>query len=215
MKIKRVAWSTFLLTSENITVLTDPVLLTNVGLTLPKSKVDICLFSNYPSKIQTSVLADTKLTNKIVPDKRESVMEISTPGEFEVGGLMIRRGMEDKFFIIDEKTVRVVYMGGTDNTFDPNSVKDLGDVDVLILPVGDGVNFMDFDTVEKVISNIDPAILIPCAYKEEGVKNATVKTKEEFIQHFGFGNVREESYLNINKKSVEEDQKSVEVIFLT
>ncbi len=50
--------------------------------------------------------------------------------------------------------------------FDPKKTKNLGDVDVLIVPVGDGVNFMDFDKIERVISNTDPSILIPCAYKE-------------------------------------------------
>ncbi|MHC1716975.1 MAG: MBL fold metallo-hydrolase [Candidatus Dojkabacteria bacterium] len=214
MKIKRVGWSTFLFTSENITILTDPVMLSTVGLSLPKTKVDVCLFSNYTEPVKESIIKDSKLESKIVPDKRESVMEINTPGEFEVGGLMIRRGIVDNFYIIDEKSVRIVYMGGTDNTFDPNSVKDIGDVDVLILPVGDGVDFMSFENIEKVLSNVDPAILIPCSYKESGVKNENVKSKEEFTKHFGFGNVKEESYLSINKKSIEEEQKSVEVIFL-
>lgn len=56
--------------------------------------------------------------------------------------------------------------------------------------------------------------MIPCAYKEGGLKNLDVKDKEEFVKHFGFGNVRNESYLNVSKKIVEEEQKSVEVIFL-
>jgi L-ascorbate metabolism protein UlaG (beta-lactamase superfamily) len=127
---------------------------------------------------------------------------------------MIRRGIGDDFYVIDEKNIRVVYMGGTDNTFDLAKSKDLGDVDVLILPVGDGVNFMDFDKIEKIISNTDPAILIPCAYKGEGGKNGELKSKEEFIKHFGFTNVRDENYLNVNKKKVEEEEKSIEVIFL-
>ena len=141
-------------------------------------------------------------------------MEINTPGEYEVGGIMIRRGIRDDFFIIDEKTTRVVYMGGTDNSFDPKKVKDLGDVDVLIIPVGDGVNFMDFEKIENVLSNIDPAILIPCAYKEGGSGNGDLKSKEEFIKHFGFANVHEESYITVNKKKVEKDQQGVEVVFL-
>lgn len=214
MKIKRIGWTSFLLTSENLSVLTDPVSLVTSGLSLPKTKADVCLFSNYTEPIKESILKDKKLESKVVPDKRDTVMEIDTPGEFEIGGLMIRRGISDNFYIVDEKSIRVVYMGGTDNTFDPDTVKDIGDVDVLILPVGDGVNFMSFDSIEKVISNIDPAILIPCAYKEGGLKNLDVKDKEEFVKHFGFGNVRNESYLNVSKKIVEEEQKSVEVIFL-
>ncbi len=214
MKIKRRGWTSFLITSDNISVLTDPLELSESEAKLPKTKADICLFTKYPKKIKKSILQDNKLQKKVVPDNRGEIMEINTPGEYEVGGIMIRRGIEDDFFIIDEKTTRVVYMGGTDNSFDPKKMKDLGDVDVLIIPVGDGVNFMDFDKIEEVISHTDPAILIPCAYKEGGSGNGDLKSKKEFIKHFGFANVREESYITVTKKKVEQDQQSVEVIFL-
>lgn len=128
--------------------------------------------------------------------------------------MMIRRDLGESFYMIDEKNLRVVYMGGTDKDFEIENSKDLGDVDVLIVPVGDGVNFMSFETIEKVISNADPALLIPCAYQEEGLKNKDLKTREEFIKHFGFPDVQDESYINVKKKKVEQDQKSVEVIFL-
>jgi len=213
MKIKKVGWTSFLLTSENITALTDPLMLNELDTNFPKIKADICLFTN-SKKIKKTLIKDNKLEKKVVGDNREEIIEIAGPGEYEIGGLMIRRGIGDDFYVIDEKNIRVVYMGGTDNTFDLEKSKDLGDVDVLILPVGDGVNFMDFDKIEKIISNTDPAILIPCAYKGEGGKNGELKSKDEFIKHFGFTNVRDENYLNVNKKKVEEEEKSIEVIFL-
>jgi hypothetical protein len=214
MKIKRRGWTSFLIVSDDISVLTDPLMLSKTDASFRKTKADVCLFTEYNKKIKKSILKDNKLQKKVVPDNREEIMEINTPGEYEVGGIMIRRGIEDDFFIIDEKTTRVVYMGGTDKDFDLEDVKDLGDVDVLIIPVGDGVNFMDFDKIEKVISNTDPAILIPCAYKEGGSGVKDLKSKEEFIKHFGFANVHEESYITVTKKKVEQDQQSVEVIFL-
>jgi hypothetical protein len=214
MKIKKVGWTSFLLSADSITVLTDPLKLLKIQKSFPKTKADICLFTNYDKDIKKSIVKDNKLDKKIVTDNRESIMEISIPGEYEVGGLMIRRGIGDDFFIIDEGTLRIVYMGDTDNSFDPKEVSDLGDVDVLIVPVGDGVNFMSFEKLEKVFSNTDPAILIPCAYKEENEENDKLKSKEEFIKYFGFPNVRDENYLNVDKKKVEKDQQSVEVVFL-
>jgi L-ascorbate metabolism protein UlaG (beta-lactamase superfamily) len=214
MKIRRRGWTSFLITSDEISVLTDPLMLKKSGASFRKTKADICLFTNYSKKIKKSILKDNALQKKVVPDNRKEIMEISTPGEYEVGGIMIRRGVNDDFFIIDEKITRVVYMGGTRKDFDPDDVKDLGDVDVLIIPVGDGVEFMDFETIEKVISNTDPAILMPCAYKEGGSDKKGLRSKEEFIKYFGFANVHEESYLSVSKKKVEKDQKGVEVIFL-
>jgi hypothetical protein len=214
MKIKRIGWTSFLITSDNISILTDPLELSESGASFPKTRADVVLFTNYPKEIKKGILKDNKLDSKVVSEEREEVMEISTPGEYEVGGMMIRRGITDDFFIIDEKTIRAVYLGGTNKDFDPKKTKNLGDVDVLIVPVGDGVNFMDFDKIERVISNTDPSILIPCAYKDGGSGKKDLKSKEEFIKHFGFANVREENYINVSKKKVEKEQQSVEVVFL-
>lgn len=215
MKIKKVAWTSFLISSPSISVLTDPLITSTSNGAFPKTSTDIIAVTNYEKEIKENIIKDNGLDTKIVPEHRDKVMEIAMPGEFEVGGLMIRRGINSDFYIIDENTLRVVYMGGTGKNFDLATVKGIGDVDVLILPVGDGQNFMDFDTMEKVISEIDPAVLLPCAYKEDGKKENDCKSKDDFIKHFGFANVRNENFLNVTKKKVdEEEQQSVEVIFL-
>jgi len=215
MKIKKIGWTSFLISSPNISVLTDPLKLSEAGVSFPKTQADIAIFSDFDKDVKETILKDYKLENKVVPDHRDIIMEISTPGEFEVGGIMVRRNLGTDYYIVDENTLRVLYLGGTDHLFNIDTLKDFGDVDVLILPVGDGVKFMNFDTMEKVISEIDPAVLLPCAFNEDGAKGNDSKSKDEFIKHFGFANVREESSLNVVKKKVdEEQQQSVEVIFL-
>lgn len=215
MKIKKIGWTSFLISNSNISAMTDPLMLVEAGVSFPKTGTDIVVVTQYGEDIKEGIIKDNKLESKVVPEHREKIFEISTSGEYEIGGLMIRRDMDSDMYIIDENNLRVVYLGGTNKDFDPAKLKNTGDVDVLILPVGDGVNFMDFDAMEKVISEIDPAIILPCAYSEEGPKGNTLKSKDEFIKHFGFANVRDESYINVTKKKVdEEDQQSVEVIFL-
>jgi len=215
MKIKKIGWTSFLISNANISAMTDPLMLAEAGVSFPKTSTDIVVVTQYGEDIKEGIIKDNKLESKVVPEHREKIFEISTSGEYEIGGLMIRRDMDSDMYIIDENNLRVVYLGGTNKDFDPAKLKNTGDVDVLILPVGDGVNFMDFDAMEKVISEIDPAIILPCAYREEGPKGNTLKSKDEFIKHFGFANVRDESYINVTKKKVdEEDQQSVEVIFL-
>lgn len=215
MKIKKIGWTSFLITTPNISVITDPLKYVEEKKGFPKTSADISIFTKYEKEIKGSILKDTGLSEKVTPEHRKEVFEIFTPGEYELSGIIIRRSIDTDFYIIDENSLRVVYMGGTDSTFKVDNIKDLGDVDVLILPVGDGVNFMSFDTMEKVISDIDPAVLIPCAFSEDGAKGNSFKSKEEFIKHFGFANVREETTLNVVKKKVdEEEQQSVEVVFL-
>lgn len=206
-------WTTFILSTDNISVATDPIY---DGKSINgKVEADVILLTNYEKDVRKGIIIDNGLQNKIVPDKRKSVMEIYSPGEYEVGGIMIRRGLEDNFYIVDERNIRVVYMGGTGKDFDPQKAKNLGDVDVLIVPIGNGDLFMDYEVLEKVISNMDPAILIPCGYAEDSKNGEKVKSSKDFLEYFGFANVREENYYNVAKKKVdEENQSSVEVIFL-
>ena len=67
MKIKKIGWTSFLLTSDNITALTDPLMLANSGVNFPKTRADVCIFtdSKDPKK---SILEDIKLYNKAVGD---------------------------------------------------------------------------------------------------------------------------------------------------
>lgn len=214
MKIRNIGWSTFLLDSSDISILTDPLALKRSGLSFPKSKADVVLFTEKELLAKENIIEESDLKKKVDKSHRDSIIEISSPGEFEVGGVMIRRDVDSDFYIIDEKMLRVVYMGLLDNSFDVSLTKDLGDVDVLILPIGNGDQFIDYEKIEKILANIDPAILLPCAYKREGLKiGKDIKDRDAFIKHFGFTNVKDESYISITS-TPEQEQKSMQVIFL-
>ena len=108
-----------------------------------------------------------------------------------------------------------MYMGLAGKDFNPKDVEDVGDVDVLIAPIGNGDMFLDYETLEKVFSEVDPQILIPCGLNEDGAKlGEELKSREEFIQHFGFSNISDESYITVKPRSKEKDESPMEVIFL-
>lgn len=214
MKIKNLGWTSFQFAVNDISIITDPVAHRDSGLSFTKNSADVVLFTDEKYLETENILKKEDIDKKIVPGERGSIIEISSPGEFEVGGVMIRRDLDDTFFMIDESALRVVYMGLLGKDFDVEKTKDLGDVDVLVLPIGNGDSFVDYDKIQKILSNIDPTILIPCAYKQDGLKiGGELKSREEFIKHFGFTNIRDESYLNV-KPSPEEENKNMEVVFL-
>ncbi len=214
MKIKNLGWSSFLLSAGEISILTDPLALKDSGLSFTKNKADVVLFSGKELSGKENILEENDLRKKIEPDHRESIIEVSSPGEYEIGGMMIRRGVDSPFYTIDEAVLRVVYMGLVDNTLDVAQTKDLGDVDVLILPIGNGNLFIDYEKIEKILNYIDPTILLPCSYQKDGLKiGKDLKGKDDFIKYFGFTNVREESYLNVTP-TPEQENKNIEVIFL-
>ncbi|HBB64480.1 MAG: hypothetical protein UR34_C0001G0019 [candidate division WS6 bacterium GW2011_GWC1_33_20] len=214
MKIKSLGWSSFQLSTGDTTVLTDPLALKQSGLSLSKSSADVVLFTDKGLEGKENILAENDLLKKVEPEHRDKIIEISSPGEFEIGGLMIRRDVDSTFFTIDETVLRVVYMGLLKNDIDISLAKDLGDVDVLIIPIGNGDLFVEYEKLEKIINYIDPTILIPCAYKQDGLKiGKDLKSREDFIKYFGFTNVREETYVNVTP-TVEQENKNMEVIFL-
>ena len=214
MKIKSLGWSSFSLSNDNMSILTDPVALKESGIGLPKCKADVVLFSQRDLYGKEDILREYELEKKIEPDHRDNIFEISSPGEYEIGGMMIRRGIDLPFYTIDEGNLRVVYMGVIDNSLDVSKTKDLGDVDVLILPIGNGDLFIDYEKIEKILNYIDPTVLLPCAYKTDGLKvGKDIKSRDDFIKYFGFTNVKEQSSLNVTS-TVEQESKIMEVIFL-
>ena len=214
MKIKSLGWSSFCLSNDNISILTDPVALKESGIGLPKCKADVVLFSQRDLYGKEDILREYELEKKIEPDHRDNIFEISSPGEYEIGGMMIRRGIDLPFYTIDEGNLRVVYMGVIDNSLDVSKTKDLGDVDVLIIPIGNGDLFIDYEKIEKILNYIDPTVLLPCAYKTDGLKvGKDIKSRDDFIKYFGFTNVKEQSSLNVTS-TVEQESKIMEVIFL-
>jgi len=215
MRIKKHNWTSFVISGDNVTLLTDPQELKKSGLSFTKVKADVVLFSNPKLTLKTDIIKSEDMSKKVVPDTRKHIVEISSPGEFEIGGLMIRRPIKTDFYIIDELNLRVLYMGLAGKDFDVKDLEDVGDVDVLIAPIGNGDLFIDYDKLEKVFSAVDPEILIPCGLKEDGNKlGKDLKSKEDFIKHFGFSNVSEESYITVKPKGKEKDEKPMEVIIL-
>jgi hypothetical protein len=215
MKIKKHNWTSFIISGDNITVITDPQELNKSGLSFTKAKADVVLFSDPNLKMKNNIIKSEGIEKKVVPDKRGKIIEISTPGEFEIGGLMIRRPVRTNFYLIDEQNLRVMYMGLADKEFNIKDVEDVGDVDVLIAPIGNGDMFLDYETLEKVFSEVDPQILIPCGLKEDGAKlSKDLKSRDDFINHFGFSNVSDESYITVKPKTKEKEEAPMEVIFL-
>jgi hypothetical protein len=215
MRIKKHNWTSFIISGDNVSIITDPQELKRSGISYLKASADVVLFSDPKYRLKEDILKSEDMTKKVVPDNRKDIVEISCPGEYEVGGFMVRRPIRTNYYIIDEQNLRVLYMGLAGKDFDPNDLEDVGDVDVLIAPIGNGDLFLDYDKLEKVFSATDPNILLPCGLKEDGTKlGKGLKSREDFIKHFGFSSVSDESYITVKPRSKEKEEAPMEVIFL-
>lgn len=100
---------------------------------------------------------------------------ISGPGEYEVQGVFVRaiplksgQGTTHIFWIETEDVVLVV-TGPLAEIPDETALQQIEDIDVLFVPMGGG-GVLDADKAEKLISELEPRIVIPMMYAAEGLK---------------------------------------------
>lgn len=214
MKIKSLGYTSVKLQFNNVEIIVDPVSAKKIGGSFPKTSGDVVLFTSADLINRENILEEEGLSDKVESEKRESVLEISNPGEYEVGEVFIRRPLLSNYYILDENDIRTVVIGLDSKDIKPEELKDLGDVDVLVIPGGDGDQFISYDKLEKIIAAIDPTTLVPVGFANDKVKVDNLKTSEEFIKHFGYQNVSEESLLKVTKGK-EEDSKIMNVTLLS
>lgn len=90
-------------------------------------------------------------------------MEISEPGEYEVGGISIL-GMqfgENKIFVFEIDGLRVAYFGNFTKGITDENVSQIGSIDVFIINVGNSAK----ESV-KVVGSIDPYFVLPFSNAE-------------------------------------------------
>ncbi|HLB95614.1 MAG TPA: MBL fold metallo-hydrolase [Patescibacteria group bacterium] len=99
-------------------------------------------------------------------------LKISTPGEYESGGVQVE--VIDGTIVLFSEKMTVAWMKKA-RTLSDQELEKLNGIDVLLIGVGGGV-FTETKTAIEVISQIDPKIVIPM-YEE----NLESFTKEEGI----------------------------------
>lgn len=164
MNIKWFGHSCFLLTSNNGTrILTDPFD-EQVGYPLPKVEADIVATSH--DHFDHGNIGIVSGYSKHIKDPgtyKYHDIDISGTATFhdEKGGEL--RGKNTVFvFTIDG--IKVCHLGDLGHTLSEQQIREIGQIDVLLVPVG-GVFTIDAITAVNVVNSLNPAITIPMHYK--------------------------------------------------
>ena len=89
------------------------------------------------------------------------------PGEYEKGGVIINgiADGENTIFAFRLEEINVGYMGLISHDLTEDEAKQIGDIDILFLPLGlEGS--ADMKTALKLLAKIDPKIVIPMLYSD-------------------------------------------------
>ncbi len=144
---------------------------------------------------------------------------ISGPGEYEIKDVFIK-GFASKsnyggkerintIYSVALENMNICFLGALSDINLSSEVKEaLGDVDILIVPVGDDT-VLDATKAEKLTVEIEPKIIIPMHFGDVGIKDALKK----YLKEAGEDNVKPIDKLTIRRKDLE--GKMGEVIVLS
>jgi len=146
-----------------------------------------------------------EIAQKVKAPKREEPYIINEFGEYELGGVMIHYNPKTGFLRIDDGYLRILFLGFQKDGLEVAAFDDLGDVDALIVPIGESRRMESTKVIEKVISEVDPTYLIPYGFVGDEL--------EKFMRECGYATYETEKSLKLSNTR-DPDQKNIQIVIL-
>lgn len=130
---------------------------------------------------------------------------ISNDGEYEIGGVFIQKVSHSSgrsFSLMEAEGIKICHLGGNFDQKEPDSefMDMVNKTDVLMIPVG-GNGRLGPKEAARIISQIEPKIVIPMSFKIAGTKEKLEEVKE-FLKVMGIDSKEEVLKLNIKEKDL-------------
>jgi len=205
MKIKFYGNSCFSVSNGNFTIISDP----HDKLKNPL-KADIVTISQN----------DPKHNIKAVIQGEPKVFD--WPGEYEVGGVHMqgiasfhntkddKEQKENTIFTFEINGVHFCHLGQLGTKLIPEQLEQIGDVDVLFIPVG-GKMTIDAKKAKEVIEQVEPRIIIPMAYCVEDDK-CGLGPLAPFLQEMGAQTIEPIDEFDLKRSELPEDSSKVVIL---
>jgi len=201
--------SCFRLRDRAATAVTDPYG-KDMGLILPRVRADIVTVSHDAD--------DHSFTRGVKGD----FQVLSGPGEYEVSsvfvtGLELRGGKPKKevtpalrntVFLFEFDDLTVCHLGDLNIVPTQAQVEEaLGEVDVLLIPVGGGES-LNASQASEVVSLLEPHIVIPMHYKVPGVESK-LDPVSKFLKEMGLDKVPPQELLKVSRGGLPDETQVV------
>lgn len=142
---------------------------------------------------------------------------LTTPGEYEIGGTFITGiplhyvGEEHQRYnvgyLINYDGLTALHVGDLAHVPEQTVVESLGEVNVLLLPVGGG-NTLNAAQAADVVALLEPSYIVPMHYTLPGL-SLELEDVEKFLKVMGVSNVEEEESLRVTSSSLPEQPQVV------
>ncbi len=137
---------------------------------------------------------------------------VTGPGEYEIGGVLIigiaafhdeERGKErgkNTIYLMEIDGMSVCHLGDLGHELTADHVEEIGDVDVLLLPVG-GVSTINAEMATEVIRQLDPQVVIPMHYKTPAISRE-LQPVDKFLKEMGIEHIDPQLKLSITRSNL-------------
>lgn len=199
MEINWLGHSCFKIKGKQATVITDPYS-PDTGYTLGKQSATIVTLSHqHPGhSCVTGIHGEPHI--------------VSAPGEYEISNVLIiglasyhdnekgnLRG-KNTIYLIEMDDISICHLGDLGHPLTEDQTEELGNVDILMLPVG-GFSTINAATAASVVRQIEPKIVLPMHYGTPSL-NRELDPVEKFLKEIGTHDITPQPKLTVTKNNL-------------
>ncbi len=212
MEITYLGHASFKIKAKDMVIVTDPYDSEEVGLKFP---------AHVTAQIVT--LSHDHFDHSRIKAIEGTPLVLTNPGDYESGGCDVvgfltyhdaKQGSErgsNTVFKITVEGLTIVHLGDIGHVLSEELIEEIGDVDILMVPVG-GTYTVDARGAKEIISQIEPKITIPMHYQVpelvDSLKN-NLAPLSQFLKEIGKEGVEPQDKLVVKVGSLPEEPQIV------
>jgi len=137
---------------------------------------------------------------------------VTRPGEYEISGVLIigiatfhdaeqgkKRG-KNTIYLMEVDEILVCHLGDLGHVLTAEQIEEIGNVDVLLLPVG-GVSTINAPMAAEVVRQLEPKAVVPMHYKTSALSRE-LEPVERFLKEIGVKQVEPQPKLSLTRSSL-------------
>ncbi len=215
MLIRYLGHSSFKIRGSEGAVITDPYDNKAVGLELPRMSAEVVTVSHDHD--------DHNAADRVqgTSDRKEPFV-IDKPGEYEASGVSVigvqsfhddKEGAErgnNIIYVFKLDDIWVCHLGDLGHTLSNSQIKQIGQIDVLMVPVGDKYTIGPKNAL-KVMESLSPSLVIPMHYKQKGMNEQfdELVTVDEFLEKAALNGVERLEKISLSETNLPDEMEVI------
>ena len=191
----------------------------SVGLDLGRPTAHIVLMThNAPDHANVSSVKPIK----------ESLFVADGPGEYEVQDILIRgirtahaadadgKQSHNTVYAVHIDEIVFCHLGDLGHKLTAAQIDEIGNVDVVFAPVGDGTWALNPDMLDDVLSEIEPKMLIPLYNNQtqQSLESSHLKSLDVFTHHMGLKEWETHDKFSLSLSSLPREDEELRIVIL-